>query len=139
MRVRNLFLRGAVLLGLATVTLGCSREASVVQPPPVEVVVSHPTLEDIETFDTYTGTLDARESVDIRSRVRGEIKEVKFVDGEEVKKDAPLFIIDDGPFKADLEQAKGQLTTWQAKLKAAEEKVAFYEPLAKKGTVSKEE
>src|SRR5262249_31207074 len=39
----------------------------------------------------------------------------------------------------DLKQAKGLLVTWEAKLKAAEEKIAIYKPLAEKGTVAKEE
>ena len=49
------------------------------------------------------------------------------------------FLIDSDPFQADLKQAKGQLSTWEAKLKLAEEKIAFYKPLADKGSVSKEE
>jgi RND family efflux transporter MFP subunit len=95
--------------------------------------------ENIEDWDTYTGTVDAKESVDIRSRVRGEIMEVLFADGEEVKAKKLLVVIDDSPFQADLKQAQGQLETWQAKLKAAEEKIAIYKPLADKGTVAKEE
>jgi RND family efflux transporter MFP subunit len=124
---------------MATGLSACNRETSVAPPDPVEVVVSKPVSEYIEDWDTYTGTMDAKESVDIRSRVRGEIMEVLFVDGQEVEAKKLLVVIDDSPFQADLKQAQGQLETWKAKLKAAEEKIAIYKPLAEKGTVAKEE
>ncbi len=135
----NLSVRILFLLGLATVALGCNRETPLVQPPPVEVVISQPVSEKIADWDTYTGTVESKESVDIRSRVHGEIKEVLFTEGEELPAKKLLFVIDDDPFQADLKQAKGQLATWKAKLEAAEEKIKIYKPLAEKGTISKDE
>jgi RND family efflux transporter MFP subunit len=129
-------------LALVTMTLmaaGCSNEPPLAKAPPVEVVISQPVQEKIADWDTFTGTIDAKESVEIRARVRGEIKDVLFKEGDEIDAGKTLFVIDDNPFLADLKQAKGQLLTWEAKLKAAEEKVAIYKPLAEKGTVSKEE
>ncbi|HQR06169.1 MAG TPA: efflux RND transporter periplasmic adaptor subunit [Gemmatales bacterium] len=129
-----------LLLILPILLAGCSdRQPSVAEVPPVEVVVSQPIQEKIEGWDVYTGTVEARESVDVRSRVRGEIKEVFFKEGTEIAAGTELFLIDSGPFQADLNQAKGQLVTWEAKLKLAEERIALYKPLAEKGTVSKEE
>jgi membrane fusion protein, multidrug efflux system len=128
-----------LLLGTATILSGCSRETPIVQPPPVEVVISQPVNEKISDYDTYTGSVESKESVEIRARVRGQIKEVLFKEGDEIAADKQLFVIDSDPFKADLEQAKGQVATWEAKLKAAEEKIAIYKPLAEKQTVAKEE
>jgi RND family efflux transporter MFP subunit len=139
MRANHSCIRCVLLLGMATGLSACNRETAVAPPNPVEVVVSKPVSEYIEDWDTYTGTVDAKESVDIRSRVRGQIMEVLFVDGEEVEAKKLLVVIDDSPFQADLKQAQGQLETWKAKLKAAEEKIAIYKPLADKGTVAKEE
>src|SRR5207237_2012184 len=78
-------------------------------------------------------------SIAVRSRVRGHVKNVQFAEGEEIAAGTELYLIDSEPFQADLKQAKGQLTTWEAKLKLADEKIAFYKPLADKGSVSKEE
>jgi len=132
---------GSTILLLATTlfTAGCNREQILAEAPPVEVVVSQPVKEKIEDWDTYTGTVDSKESVDIRARVRGEIKDVLFKEGDEIDANSLLFVIDDSPFQADLKQAQGQLVTYEAKLKAAEEKIAIYKPLADKGTVSKDE
>lgn len=132
-------MRWIFVLGMAIIATGCGRSPTVVPPPPVEVIISQPIMEQIEDWDIYTGTVDAKESVEIRARVRGEIKNVLFTEGEEIDANKLLFVIDDDPFQAELKQAKGQLVTWEAKFKAAEEKIAIYKPLADKGTVSKEE
>lgn len=135
---------GLLCFGIALALAGCNRTPNVEEVPPVEVVVAQPSPagakpELIEDWDTYTGTVDPKESVEIRSRVKGHIIKTPFEEGAEISAGAELFSIDPEPFKAELEQAKGQLGTWQAKLKLAEEKIALYKPLAEKGTVSKEE
>ena len=139
MNARNIAVCGLAGLGLAVVISGCNRDAGTVKPPPVEVVIAQPVSEKITDYDVYTGTVDARETVEVKSRVRGYIKEVRFKEGDEIAAATVLFVIDSDPFKADLAQAQGLLKTWEAKLKAAEDKVAIYKPLAEKGTVAKEE
>jgi multidrug efflux system membrane fusion protein len=140
MRTTNRLMCWIIVLGLAANTPGCNREPPVTPPPPLEVVVSKPiTNEAIEDWDVYTGTVEAKDSVPIQARVRGQIMQILFEEGNEIGADKLLFVIDDAPFKADLMQAKGQLLTWEAKLEAAEQKIKIYEPLEKKGTISKDE
>src|SRR5215211_4108765 len=79
------YLCWVMFLGLAAVALGCAREPPIVQPPPVEVVVSQPVKEKVMDWDVYTGSVESKESVDIRARVTGQIKDVKFVEGTEIK------------------------------------------------------
>jgi multidrug efflux system membrane fusion protein len=124
------------VLGLGAVALGCNRETPVAETPPLEVVVAQPVSEKITDWDTYTGTVDAREYVEVKSRVRGYIKDVRFKEGEEIAAGTELFVIDSDPFEADLKQAKGLLTNWEAKLKFADEQLAIYKPLVEKGSVS---
>jgi len=144
MSITNARVKWFFLLGLAITVAGCSREPPLAQTPPLEVIVSQPLPPGakqnlIPDWDIYPGPVEARDSVEIAARVRGHIKEVRFKDGEEIAAGTELFLIDSDPFQAELKQAKGQLSTWEAKLKLAEEKIAFYKPLADKGTVSKEE
>src|SRR5262245_44516053 len=133
--------KSLTILAVALLLAGCNQEPPLAQTPPVEVVISQPVKEKIADWDVYNGNVEAKESVDIRAQVRGEIKDVPFLakEGSEIAAGELLFVIDDAPFQADLKQAKGLLTTWQEKLKAAEEKLAIYKPLAEKGTVAKEE
>src|SRR5262249_30723088 len=111
----------------------------VAEVPPLEVIVAQPVQEQIESWDVYTGTVESKDKVEVASRVRGEIKEVLFKEGQEIPAGAKMFVIDDGPFKADLSVAKGMLATWEAKLQVADQRIALYQPLADKGSVSKEE
>jgi RND family efflux transporter MFP subunit len=132
------------MTALALTLMGCSREAALAPTPPLEVVVSQALPQGakpelIADWDVYTGNVEAKDSVEVRSRVRGHVKEVLFAEGEEIAAGTDLYVIDSDPFQADLKQAKGQLSTWEAKLKLADEKIAFYKPLADKGTVSREE
>jgi RND family efflux transporter MFP subunit len=139
MSTTRLFIMWCTALGMGPLTVGCNREMALSPPPPVEVIISQPVSEPIADVEEFTGTVSAKESVEIRAQVRGQIKEVLFSEGEEIAQGKLLFIIDDDPFQADLKQAEGQLKTWDAKLTAADEKIKIYKPLAEKGTVAKEE
>lgn len=133
------FTRCLFLVATAVAPAGCTQDPPVAPTPPLEVIISQPVQEKVADWDVFTGTVAAMESVDIRSRVRGHIKDVLFKEGDEISAGKELFVIDSEPFEAELKQAKGQLATWEAKLKLAEEKITIYKPLAEKGSVSKEE
>jgi multidrug efflux system membrane fusion protein len=126
---------------MVTLGLGCSHEPPLVQPAPPEVVISQPVKEKIVDWDTYTGAVVSKEPVEVRARVRGEIKDVPFkkMEGKEIAAGELLFVIDDVPFQAAKLQAEGELERWTAKKEAAEKIIKIYDPLAKKGTVSTEE
>jgi RND family efflux transporter MFP subunit len=72
-------------------------------PPPPAVTVAHPVQKEVIEWDTYTGYLQAPQSVNVAARVSGLITEAPFVEGSIVKKGDLLFVIDDRPFKADLD------------------------------------
>jgi multidrug efflux system membrane fusion protein len=96
---------------------GCHREdEKIEQPAPVTVV--HPVKKDITLYEYFTGQIEAIDSVDIRSRVSGYLDEIRFTSGSEVNKDQVLFIIDQRPFKAKVDQqaASLQQSTAQQKL-----------------------
>jgi RND family efflux transporter MFP subunit len=92
----------AVLLGVGLI--GCGEPPPPAQaPPPAMVTVARPVQKDVVEWDTYTGYLEAPESVSVAARVSGLITEAPFVEGSIVKKGDVLFVIDDRPFKADLD------------------------------------
>ena len=68
---------------------GCSEEPSPPAPGPPKVTVSKPIVKDNEQdFDEFNGYLVARDPVEIRSRVRGFVKEIHFKDPPKDKTDA---------------------------------------------------
>lgn len=79
------------------------------QNAPVEVEVALPLKKKIIEWDEYTGRFHAIEEVDIRSRVTGYLDEIKFKDGQMVKKGDVLFVIDPRPYEYALTSAQAQL------------------------------
>ena len=53
-----------------------------------------------------TGNTAAVNSVELVARVHGYVQEMKYQDGDPVKKGTPLFVIEPEPYKVKLEQAK---------------------------------
>ena len=82
---------------------GCNAKPPVAQAPPPAVAVARPLQKDVVEWDTYTGYLESPESVNLAARVSGLIVAAPFVEGSIVKKGDVLFVIDERPFKADLD------------------------------------
>lgn len=120
--------RAWVALAMACASVagsGCSRraEAERVPPPPVVTVVESRRM-NVPIRVEPIGTTKALQEVSIRARVRGFLKEIRFQEGREVKKDQLLFVIDEEPFKAKLAAAKAELESAEASLKKAKDSKA---------------
>jgi len=88
-------------------------------PPPPEVIVATPTQRDVTRYLTYTGVLDASETVDLRARVSGFLESVHFKLGQIVKKGDLLFVIDKREYQAALERAEAAVVSQDATLTGA--------------------
>src|SRR5262245_40023410 len=94
---------------------GCNSKApDAKSSTPPKVTVAKPIVEDgMIDHDEYNGWLVAKDPVEVRSRVRGFVKEIHFKDppkgkpgeGELVKKGDPLFDLDPDPFQDEIAQA----------------------------------
>lgn len=120
--------------------IGCKRESpALAAPPPPIVMVSPPVEREITNYYEYTGRTAAVDAVDVRARVSGYLIKVNFREGYLVKKGDLLFQIDPRPFQAVLDEAKGQVAQWEAKLARAEADVERYERLAPRGAASQKD
>jgi multidrug efflux system membrane fusion protein len=127
-------------LFVAATTVGCHQAPSQVSPPePPVVPVSTPVKRDVTDYVDYTGRTDAVESVGIRARVTGYIERIPFQEGAEVKKGDILFEIDPRPYKAQLDQAQGQVELNQASLNLAKITYERDKPLAAKAAITQQQ
>ena len=91
------------------------------------VVKAQAVPDDIEGL----GTVQAFNSVAVKSRVDGQITKIFFRQGQEVKAGDPLFQIDPRPYQAALDLALAAKEKDQATLAGAETDLAQYGPLVR--------
>ncbi len=89
-------------------------------PPAVPVVAGTVVAQNVPVFLHGIGTVQAYNTVAIKSRVDGQIVKVEFKEGQEVKEGDPLFQIDPRPYQAALEQAEAAKQKDEAQLAGAE-------------------
>lgn len=126
-----------------TVFLGaCKKPASSAQiggPPPVPVEVAEVEKRTMPVEMKSIGTVEPIASVQIKSKVQGEILEVHFADGAQVKAGDPLFSIDPRTFDAAHKRAQANLAIAQTTAQNATEQADRYTTLIKRGVASKEQ
>ena len=88
-------------------------------PQGIPVATEPVKLGNIDVYLDALGTVTPVYTVSVVSRVAGEITEVRFKEGQTVKKNDLLAVIDPRPYVAALLQAQGQLSRDEAALKNA--------------------
>ncbi len=107
------------------------------QPVPVQAALVEE--RPMPIFLTALGTVTPYYSVTVKARVSGQLDQVNFTEGQQVKAGQTIMVVDPKPFKAALDQAKGTLAHDEALRKNALAEVTRYKALFEAGVVSKEQ
>src|SRR5512135_806580 len=107
-----------------TISGGSSRVGTERLPLPAVVSVVEARTMDVPIQASPIGTTDALQQVSIRARVRGFLKEQHFEEGAEVKAGQLLFVIDEEPFRVQLDANRAKLDKAKAALEAAKQSKA---------------
>jgi RND family efflux transporter MFP subunit len=108
-------------------------------PPPPEVTVVTPTVRDVTVFQEFTGTTEARESVEVRARVQGYLERMAFEPSSFVRRGQLLFVIEPAPYRAQRDRAEAYLKAAEAGLRRAESDLDRLEEAVKTNAVSQQE
>jgi multidrug efflux system membrane fusion protein len=108
------------------------------KPPAVPVTAAIATSGSIDIAYTGLGTVTPLATITVKTRVDGELMEVNYHEGDHIRKDAPLVLIDPRPFQVQLEQAEAQLAKDQAALQNARIDLQRYEALITKNAVAQQ-
>jgi RND family efflux transporter MFP subunit len=108
----------AVLLAAIFVLLsGCNREKpKEAEAKPPEVFFERPDEQTVTDDEIFTGQTVAVNTIEIRARVSGYLEKVFFQDGELVSEGAPLFEIDERPYRAEFDRTAAALAQARAHL-----------------------
>jgi RND family efflux transporter MFP subunit len=116
MTFRTIVPAGCLVLFIALI--GCGSKVETKADKKTECAFVLPQLkESVQDYAEYTGRTAAVGSVDIKARVTGFLLDTQlFKEGEVVKKDQKLFLIDPKPYEAQLKQAEAQVGLYQAQV-----------------------
>jgi membrane fusion protein, multidrug efflux system len=106
-------------------------------PTPVEVAAAEVRTMPIEMH--AIGAVEPIASVQLKSKVQGEILRVHFADGAEVQAGDALFDIDARPFEVTLRRAQANLAMSRSTADNASEQAERYTTLINRGVASKEQ
>jgi membrane fusion protein, multidrug efflux system len=116
------------MLSAAMIGTGCSKRdaqssssAAGAARPAVPVLVAQAVREDVPVEITAIGTVEPLQRVTIKPQLSGELSEVHFREGDDVKQGDLLFTIDPRPYEIALQQARAALAADSAMAKDARE------------------
>src|SRR5271167_3900196 len=124
---------------LSVMLAGCGQgQQQAGGPPPPAVTVAKPVQRTVVDQDEYVGRFAAVDSVEIRSRLSGDLSEIHFKDGQMVKEGDLLFTIDRRPFEIALEQMRANLAQARANLAFTEADLARGQSLLTNKTITEQ-
>lgn len=94
---------------------GSNTPSAVTAAAPIAVTVMQVKNNPIRTWDDFSGRLEAVERVEIRPQVAGQIKEIRFKEGQLVKQGEVLLTIDAAIYSAAVAQAEAQVASARAR------------------------
>jgi RND family efflux transporter MFP subunit len=103
------------LVALATSLLAACGQSNTYQPPPPpKVTVAKPVEQKVTRYFEATGNAAAVNSANLVARVQGFLTEIKYADGQAVKKGDHLFTIEPEPYQLKLQQSQAAEQAAQA-------------------------
>ena len=119
------------LILLIIFSSACHKKAQAPAAPTYPVKVSKSKEKEAPIYIETLGHVDSITSIQLKSRIEGELVGVHFKQGDDVNQGDLLFTIDPRPYEAALKETNAQLEQTEANLALAGEKVKRYRTLAK--------
>ena len=128
---------------ICAILAGCSRDqknAKASAPmPPVPVGVATVQQRDFPVYLTGLGSVQAFNTVQLKTRIDGQITQVNFVEGQDVKQGELLIQIDPRPYDVALSTAQANLQRDEAQLKNAQAQYERMRALYDGGVIAKQD
>jgi multidrug efflux system membrane fusion protein len=130
----------AIIAGATILLAGCGSQPNAGGgPEAVPVNVTAVVQRDVPVQLRAIGNVEAYSTVTVKSQVDGELAQINFKEGQEVKEGDLLFVIDPRPFQAALQQAEANLAKDRAEADNARVQAERYKRLLANNFVSKDQ
>ncbi len=130
----------AICLALAGCSSQQAKGAKANTPPPaIPVGVATVQQGDFNVYLNGLGSVDAFYTVSLKTRIDGQIMEVNFREGQDVKKGETLLVIDPRPYEVALAQAQANLQKDEAQLTNAKAQYERNKVLYEQGVIAKQD
>ena len=129
-------MRLLLAIGFCLAAAGCTREEGAVQRPAPVVSVITVTPQPIPYVATFVAQTESSRQVDIVARVSGFLDRIAYPEGELVKEGQLLFQLDQKPFEAQLDAARGEVLAQTARFTTADATLKRVKPLAQQNAMS---
>jgi multidrug efflux system membrane fusion protein len=106
---------------------------------PVPVSMAPVLRQDVPIILTGLGTVQAYNTVTLKTRVDGQIMSVNFREGQDVHKGQVLTVVDPRPYEVALEVAKANLARDQAQLNTAKANLSRSQALLAAGVIAQQD
>jgi membrane fusion protein, multidrug efflux system len=117
-RVRLTWLAAVAIAPLVASCEDRAQQATPPPPPAVGVIAAE--RRPVAADAGFVGRVVAVDQVELRARVSGFLAQRLFVEGQDVAAGAPLFVIEQAPYQAELEQKQAALARAEAERKNAQ-------------------
>ena len=108
-------------------------------PPAVPVGVATVKQGDFNVYITGLGSVQAFNTVSLKTRIDGQIMQVNFREGQDVKAGELLIVIDPRPYQVALAQAEANLQKDEAQLTNAKAQYDRNDVLYQEGVIAKQD
>jgi len=108
-------------------------------PPAMPVAVVTARFSSVPVVIESVGRAEGSKEVEVRARVTGLIEQQRYHEGDRVKANAPLFVIEQAPFEIALAQARATLLQESARLEQARRDAKRLGPLIEQHAVSQKD
>ena len=133
----------ALTLTICAALTGCGSKAKNAKAgaptPAVPVGVATVKQGDFNVYLAGLGSVEAFYTVSLKTRIDGQIMQVNFNEGQDVKKGDLLIVIDPRPYQVALEQAKANLQKDEAQLTNAKAQYERNKVLWEQGVIAKQD
>jgi membrane fusion protein (multidrug efflux system) len=130
-------LTGCLVCCMLVIIAGCKKQQAPPAPVAAEVTAITVTPKTVPANYEFVAQTESSHQVEIVARVSGFLDKILYKEGEVVEEGEVMFLMDQKPFIAQVDAAKGELENRKAQLWTATANLERIKPLAEQDAVSK--